>query len=499
MSQPMQPWTGILDATKFGPMCIQTDMKTKMPIGAEHCLYLNVYAQQIAPAHLMPVIVYMHGDSWQRGGGDQYNPKQFMDHPVVLVTINYRLNAFGFLSTGDGEAQGNMGMKDQAMALMWVKNNIKGFGGDPERITLMGNEAGAASAHLHMMSPLTQGMFNQAISQSGSALCPWAIQTDPVSKTKMLAQWVNCDTSANKAMIECLRRKSDHEIMQAQMHFGVDGWPMSEPMLVFGPVIEQSSWPSPFITDHPKNLLMKGQVAGKPWIVGFNEDEGRYHSHPVVMDKTVCAMANSNWNKVAPISFLYDDNINQASKDTASSKIHMFYLSGKPIEPERMWNYSNIYSDRLYKSGILDAVKMQSSMNDKVFPYVMKFRGDFSYSDWMHHTDMDPNKPMPAHKDELHYLFNWMQSPEIEAQSTSHDFSWKLVSLWASFAQMGYPAATWGTTRMWKPVNPANTMIEWYALDYDTHLVMMGQDEVNRVGFWNSLPLQTTMVKSQAW
>ncbi|ODN05446.1 Venom carboxylesterase-6 [Orchesella cincta] len=287
-----------------------------------------------------------------------------------------------------------MGLKDQGISLMWIKNNIQGFGGDPARVTIMGNDVGAASAHLHMMSPMTQGLFSQAISMSGCALCPNVIQTDPVPKTKMLAEWLKCETSNNKALVECLRSKSDKEIMEAQMHFGVPGWPMTEPMLVFGPVIEQASWPSPFITDHPKNLLMAGKVTSIPWIVGFNEDEGRYHSNPIMMDKAVYTMANANWNKVAPISFLYNDNIDQATKDTVSSKIHMFYMSGKPIEPERMWNYSNIYSDRLYKSCVLDAVKMHSSMmHNNVFPYVMKFRGDFSYSDWMHHADTDPNKP----------------------------------------------------------------------------------------------------------
>jgi len=87
-------------------------------------------------------------------------------------------------------------------------------------------------------------------------------------------------------------------------------------------------------------------------------------------------------------------------------------------------------------------------------------------------------------------------------------FTCKAMNAWIHVAQQcidiwngpsRYPAATWGTTRMWKPVDPSSPMMEWYALDYDTHSVMMSQDEVNRIGFWNSLPLQPTMVKSQAW
>lgn len=104
-------------------------------------------------------MVWFHGGSFQTEGGHEYGPGKWMDYPVVVVTFNYRLGPLGFLNTNDGSVLGNMGLKDQTILLKWVKQNIRSFGGDPDKVTLMGVNTGAVSIHLHMLSELSRGKW----------------------------------------------------------------------------------------------------------------------------------------------------------------------------------------------------------------------------------------------------------------------------------------------------------------------------------------------------
>ena len=108
-----------------------------------------------------PVIVFIHGGNFVRGSAAEYDPDYLLDQDVVLVTLQYRLGMFGFLSTESGEAPGNYGMLDQVAALRWVRENIAAFSGDPDRVTIMGQQAGGASVHYHLLSPLTRGLFTR--------------------------------------------------------------------------------------------------------------------------------------------------------------------------------------------------------------------------------------------------------------------------------------------------------------------------------------------------
>ncbi|XP_009978204.1 PREDICTED: bile salt-activated lipase-like, partial [Tauraco erythrolophus] len=157
---------------------------------------------------------WIYGGAFLFGGGQGAN---FLDNylydgeeiavrgNVIVVTINYRVGPLGFLSTGDENLPGNYGLKDQHMAIAWVKRNIKAFGGDPENITIFGESAGAVSVSLQMLSPKNKGLFKRAISQSGVGLCSWAIQDDPLAWAKKLAEKVGCPTDTTAALANCLR------------------------------------------------------------------------------------------------------------------------------------------------------------------------------------------------------------------------------------------------------------------------------------------------------
>lgn len=123
----------------------------------------------------LPVIFFIHGGGFYAGSGNNYGPELLLDHNVILVTFNYRLGPFGFLSLGNDDYSGNLALKDQLLALQWVHDNIRSFGGDDKKITIHGWSAGCWSVSLHMVSQASQGLFNRAICFSASALVPWIL------------------------------------------------------------------------------------------------------------------------------------------------------------------------------------------------------------------------------------------------------------------------------------------------------------------------------------
>uniref|UniRef100_A0A240SXX7 Carboxylic ester hydrolase n=1 Tax=Lutzomyia longipalpis TaxID=7200 RepID=A0A240SXX7_LUTLO len=160
---PHSGWYGYWDASYPRSDCLQRNVyiASQPVVGSEDCLYLNVYRPLLRTSEKLPVIVYIHGGGWFTFSSNprQYGPEYFMDNgQVILVTLNYRLGILGFLCSGDEAVRGNFGLKDQQMALKWVASNIEAFGGNPDSITLVGQSAGAASTHFHMMNPESQGI-----------------------------------------------------------------------------------------------------------------------------------------------------------------------------------------------------------------------------------------------------------------------------------------------------------------------------------------------------
>lgn len=142
----------------------------------------------MTPKEKLPVIFYIHGGAFIIGAGSIAGPEILLDEDVVLVTVNYRLGPFGFLSLNTTEYSGNMGLKDQLLALQWVNENIHNFGGDKAKITLYGHSAGAVAVNLHVLSPASQNLFRRAIIEGASALNPWS--TNSCNHTKIAASIV---------------------------------------------------------------------------------------------------------------------------------------------------------------------------------------------------------------------------------------------------------------------------------------------------------------------
>jgi para-nitrobenzyl esterase len=171
--QPVVPWTGVKEARSFSAACAQTAVWITLP-KSEDCLYLNVWAPE--KARKLPVIVWIHGGGYYGGTAAQpgYDGANLAKRGAIVVTVNYRLGVFGFFSHPELAAEspegvsGNQGILDQIAALRWVKNNIAALGGDPDRVTIMGESAGAISVAILIASPQAKGLFQRAIAESGS-------------------------------------------------------------------------------------------------------------------------------------------------------------------------------------------------------------------------------------------------------------------------------------------------------------------------------------------
>ncbi len=179
--QPVEPWNDIRAAREFGPVCPQNPSLMDALFGGEteqwdeDCLYLNVWSADPTPGADRPVMVWIHGGGFEMGSGSSplYHGEAFARSGVVLVTLNYRLGALGFLELGELDpsysGSGNVGLLDQIAALEWVRDNIEQFGGDPRNVTIFGESAGAMSVSLLMTMPRARGLFHRAIAQSGAA------------------------------------------------------------------------------------------------------------------------------------------------------------------------------------------------------------------------------------------------------------------------------------------------------------------------------------------
>lgn len=231
-------------------------------------------------------MVWIHGGAFTFGSGNSflYGPDFLVAEGVVLVTLNYRLGPLGFLSVGS-DAPGNVGLKDQVLALKWVQENIAAFGGDPKQVTVFGESAGGASVQYLLISPMAAGLFNRAISQSGSALNPWALAEHPKDRAFRLGHVLGIQTNNTDELIEYLRRLPAKALIDgATKTLTVDD-ARKNIGLPFVPSIEETwtspSWEGnsiglqeePFLTEHPLEILRTKNFNKVPYIIGYNTHE----------------------------------------------------------------------------------------------------------------------------------------------------------------------------------------------------------------------------------
>lgn len=279
--RPPSPWVEPRLATNLGPSCLQNlSLSAQVgghgggpTLGQEDCLTLNVYAPPGAVAGAnRPVMVWIHGGAFVLGTSGQYDPSALARREnVLVVTVNYRLGALGFLAHPGlrGQAgEGAFALLDQQAALKWVRTNIAGFGGNPRNVTLFGQSAGAWSTCYQLAAPGASGLFSRAILESGACVTPET--SIPVGEAEAgglrMGQDLGCD---GPDAIDCLRaRPADDVVEAAPQRRGVTG-PNS-----WSPSIGLDVLPLP-----PRVAFQKGRFAHVPVINGTNRDEGQLFSY----------------------------------------------------------------------------------------------------------------------------------------------------------------------------------------------------------------------------
>lgn len=278
--EPHAAWTAPLDATRFGSACPQVNMFTgKLEEGSEDCLFLNVWTPSAQASARAPVMVFIHGGGFTMGtaGMELYDGSALAHSGVVVVSMNYRLGALGFLghpalgAENPQHASGNYGLMDQRLALQWVRDNISAFGGDPANVTVFGESAGAISACLQMVSPQAQGLFQRVIAESGTCFLTSLPLRDPGTPGKedsaeerglRFAQELGC---TGQDVAACLRSKTPEQLIAAS-GAALD---LLHPHVGFGPTVDGDVLPAA-----PRQLLAEGKYAQVPLLLGTNRDEG---------------------------------------------------------------------------------------------------------------------------------------------------------------------------------------------------------------------------------
>ncbi len=277
--QPVPAWDGERDAAAYGPTAPKGDyppqytlLFPEVVIPGEDCLNLNVWTPDPNAAGL-PVLVWIHGGSFMNGSGSlgEYSGAAFARDGVVCVTINYRLAAEGFLFLDDGIA--NLGLLDQLAALRWVQANISAFGGDPGRVTVAGESAGAMSVSTLLSMPLAEGLFAQAIAQSGAAA--HTLTPDVARKVGGYladALGVAADRESIKAVpLATLVQAASDLVVEVQTNPDPAKWgQLALSVLPFAPTVDGEVLPA-----DPLTAIAAGQGGDVPLLIGTNRDEAR--------------------------------------------------------------------------------------------------------------------------------------------------------------------------------------------------------------------------------
>jgi len=259
------PWDGVRDATHYGPRCLQ-DLSGDLELGRqtdEDCLNLNVWTPASDTAGKRPVMVWIHGGAFVNGSGRIYDARRLVARgDIIVVTINYRLGALGFLAhpaLGPPGEVGNYGLADQQAALRWVRDNIDAFGGDPDRVTVAGESAGGMSVCDHLVAPASQNLFSAAVIMSAPCQAQAAL---PVAEARSTDYAAGLGCADNSSAAACLR-SLPADRLRAPVWF----YRIGEDELT-GPVTGTSALP-----DDPVTAIGSGRAARVPVLIGTTRDE----------------------------------------------------------------------------------------------------------------------------------------------------------------------------------------------------------------------------------
>ncbi|KAK0172171.1 hypothetical protein PV328_005520 [Microctonus aethiopoides] len=480
--RPNERWDGILNATTLPNSCVQIlDTVFGDFVGAtmwnpntqlsEDCLYVNVVAPKPRPTNAA-VMVWIFGGGFYSGSAtlDVYDPKTLVsEENVILVSMQYRVASLGFLYFGTADVPGNAGMFDQTMALQWVRDNIAAFGGNPDNVTLFGESAGAVAISLHLLSPLSRHLFNQAIMQSGSPTAPWAIisREESIIRGLRLAEAVGCphDEKNLQAVIDCLITVDPVDIVNNEWGtLGICEFP-------FVPVIDGA-----FLDETPQSSLITSSFKKANILMGSNTEEGFYF---IIYYLTELFRIDGTEDvKVTREEFIravteLNPYVNQIGRHAI---VYEYTNWLHPDDPDVNRDaIDKIVGDYQFTCNVNEFAGRYAETGNSVYMYYYKHRS--------------VNNPWPRwtgvmHADEISYIFGEPLDPSKHYTKEEIQLSKRMMRYWANFAKTGDPNmgddGSW-TEAFW----PQHTAANQEHLTLDTNTTEVGYGiRTRQCAFW---------------
>ncbi|XP_037296197.1 juvenile hormone esterase-like [Manduca sexta] len=461
--EPATPWTGTRDATKHGSVCTQYNFLAieteERHLGTEDCLFLNVYSPNMNPKEPLPVVIFIHGGGFSCGSGnvDDYGPDFLVCEQIVVVTINYRVGLLGFLSLDTEDVPGNAGMKDQVEAFKWVQENIGYFGGDPNKVTIMGQSAGGVSVGLHLMSPMSQGLYQRAIVMSGVPMCDFGAPYQPRRRAFKLAKKLGFVTTDPRELLSFLQSVPPEQFIDT-----------------YAPVIHiEELWKkdiykvhvsTPVLENFGNNSFLRSTKDLNTYIkaidTGLVNDADIFIGHT---DQESIFLLNEDYLK------LYDDNpelfvlkkLFVAMKpNTVLDLIEIIqrqYFNGKPINMDVIKEFAVYSSEANFISDIRRFVdKLQNPHNRRRYFYTFSCVSDRNY-----YTKGVAKYGLhgASHLEDLLYIFDAKKlNMTIDKKGREYELIKKTTNIFGNFIKYGNPTPSPISGLNWPEYNNKDKM-----------------------------------------
>ncbi|GAB0093838.1 hypothetical protein DMENIID0001_090200 [Sergentomyia squamirostris] len=481
-----EPWEDTLDCMTESTGCPQTILFLEGGFqGDEDCLHVNVFTKNQNPKRLLPVMVYIHGGGFVCGAGTSYmyGPDHLMNKDVILVTLNYRVGAFGFLSLQDPTLNipGNAGLKDQVMALKWVRDNISYFGGDPNNVTVFGESAGGASVHFLLFSDLAKGLFHRAIVMSGTVFDPWAFGRD-LDWARSLAKEVGWNGEGGEAgLLESLMKADQDTLAQKQGGLMSLENRQKGVMFHFGPTIEPHWSSNPIIPRQPRELGRTAWGNNIPIMIGACTHEG------LMSYKDLKEHSNFLGDLTKLVPWELGVNPESGHSQDVARILRDFYFNGDATVKDDLENHIKFLGDKYFFHGIHRAVRSRCEHGPKTAPtFFYRFDFDSENFNTIRALICGQGVRGTCHGDDIGFLFSSaLQSNAPAEGSPERKMIDRMVEMWTSFATTGNPNCLAIAPIKWLPVSPNGPPYRCLNINSDISFVLL--PEVERMAVWDSI------------